>query len=148
MWEKRLMGNKTTLRHIAEGISFKLLRTVPCQRCQLWYSWYSVIRDRCCYSIFILLITAWMGVCVLTSTGLRTGPVSQQPPYSPRDQSPIPSSPQNPMAVWFLDPGWLSASSFHLFFLFFPSSLTFSLCSTVQCQLWQRDKDALCELPR
>lgn len=100
--------------------------------CQLWYSWYSVVRDRCCYSIFILLITAWIGVCVLTSTGLWSRPVSQQPPCSPRDQSPIPSSPQNPVAVWFLDPGWLSCcilSSF--FFLLIPRLLTcFSLLNS------------------
>ena len=107
--------------------------TVPCHRSYLWYSWYFEVRDRCCYSIFILLITAWMGVCVLPPTGLWTGPVSQQPPCSPRDQSPLPPGPQNSVAVWFLDPGLFLC---HIFsscvFLLVCSFLTF-FSSAQQC---------------
>lgn len=89
-----------------------------------------------------------MGICVLPSKGLWTDPVSQQPPCSPRDQSPLPPEPQNPVAFWFLDPGWLSCRIFSpFFFVSVPSFLTFLLFTTVQRQLWQRDTDALCELP-
>ncbi len=75
--------------------------------------------------------------------------MSQQPSCSPRDQSPLQHGPQNPVAVWFLDPGRLFC---HIFstcvFLLISSFLTFLLWITVQRQLWQRDTDALRELPR
>lgn len=97
---------------------------------------------------FHFVINAWMDVCVLPSTGLWTGPVSQQPPCSPGHQSPLPPGPQNSVAVWFLDPGLLFCPIFiPCVILLVSTTLTFLLCTTVQCQLWQRDTDALCKLP-